>query len=150
VALISAQQALLGCTLWLVEDDVLLRRTLTELLQSWGAQVRAWSDGEALLGDMNLRAGLDARDAAPDLLLTDYRLPGMDGLALCQLVTAHWSVLGRNVRTLVISGDTDPGEIGRLAHSGVNLLSKPFRSERLQERLLALLPLSSRPPHAEL
>jgi signal transduction histidine kinase/CheY-like chemotaxis protein len=150
VLLRSAQQALLGCTLWLVEDDVLLRRTMTELLQSWGAQVRAWSDGEALLGDMNLRAGLDARDAAPDILLTDYRLPGMDGLALCQLVAAHWGVLGKDVRTLIISGDTDPGEISRLAHSGVNLLSKPFRSERLQERLLALLPPSSRPPHAEL
>ena len=150
VVLRSAQQPLQGCTIWLVEDDVLLRRTITELLQSWGAQVRAWSDGEALLGDMNLRAGLDASDAAPDILLTDYRLPGMDGLDLCQRVNAHWSVLGHVVRTLVISGDTDPGEISRLSHSGVNLLSKPFRSERLQERLLALLPPTSRPPHAEL
>jgi signal transduction histidine kinase len=140
----SSEQLLQGLKLWLVEDDVLLRRTMTELLQSWGAQVRAWSDGEALQGDMNLRAGLD-RDAAPDILLTDYRLPGVDGLALCQLVSAHWSVLGHNVRTLVISGDTDPGEIARLSASGVNLLSKPFRSERLQERLLALMPPGQTP-----
>jgi CheY-like chemotaxis protein len=134
----SSEQPLQGLRLWLVEDDLLLRRTMTELLQSWGAQVRAWSDGEALQGDMNLRAGLDL-DTAPDILLTDYRLPGMDGLALCQVVTTHWSVLNHTVRSLVISGDTDPGEIARLSASGVNLLSKPFRSERLQERLLALM-----------
>ena len=84
-------------------------------------------------------------DVTPDWNPVLGALPGVDGLALCQLVSAHWSVLGHNVRTLVISGDTDPGEIARLSASGVNLLSKPFRSERLQERLLALMPPGQTP-----
>ena len=136
----STDKPLLGLVIWLVEDDVLLRRTMTELLQSWGARVRAWSEAESLLGDMNLRAGMDGTENAPDILLTDYRLPGMDGLLLCQQVSAHWHVIGHTVKTLVVSGDTDPAEIARLSASGVSLLPKPFRSERLLERLLSQLP----------
>ena len=136
--LTTPQQPLLNTLLWLVEDDVLLRRAMTELLQSWGATVRAWSDGESLQGDMTLRAGLDGPESAPAALITDYRLPGIDGVQLSHLVAAHWRVVGHSLPTLVVSGDTDPAEITRLNASGLQVLAKPFRSERLLEKLLSL------------
>lgn len=138
--LTSPQRPLLNTLLWLVEDDVLLRRAMTELLQSWGATVRAWSDGESLQGDMSLRSGLDDPESGPAVLITDYRLPGIDGVQLSHLVAAHWSVVGHSLKTLVVSGDTDPAEINRLNASGLQVLAKPFRSERLLEKLLSLLP----------
>ncbi len=132
-------QPLLGARLWLVEDDALLRRAMTELLQRWGAQVRAWGDAESLQGDMALRAGSASVDERPHILITDYRLPGLNGLQLSQSVSTQWHMIGHTLQTLVVSGDTDPTEIGRLNASGLSVLSKPFRSERLLERLLQLL-----------
>ncbi|MEY4427484.1 MAG: hypothetical protein RLZZ182_173 [Pseudomonadota bacterium] len=135
----APEQPLLGRTLWLVEDDALLRRALSELLQRWGASVRAWADAEALQGELSLRAGSPMAHTGPDVLITDYRLPGMNGLQLSDTVRAHLALHGLALQVLIISGDTDPTEIGRLSQSGQTVLAKPFRSERLLECLLQLI-----------
>ena len=137
-------QPLLGRTLWLVEDDQLLRRAMAELFQNWGAQVRHWQDGEALLGELSLVLGLDHRGHLPDALVTDYRLPGVDGVSLSQALALQMSVQGLTIPTLIVSGDTDPDEIARLSACGMQVLAKPFRSERLLSHVLALL----QPPQA--
>ena len=126
--------------IWLVEDDVLLRRALGEMLHSWGAHVRTWSDGEALLDELpHLLTHVDA-EQLPDTLITDYRLPGMDGLHLAQHVSlqlrAH-DQPAKPLKTLIISGDTNPTELARFDESGLAVLAKPFRSERLLEHLHA-------------
>jgi DNA-binding response OmpR family regulator len=58
-----------------IEDDPYAREALALLLDYYGYEVIAASngaDGVAL-----------ATDAAPDLVVTDWRMPGLSGLALC-------------------------------------------------------------------
>jgi len=54
-----------------------------------------------------------------------------------QTLGVHLKAQGHALQTLIISGDTDPAEIARLSASGQEVLAKPFRSERLLERLNA-------------
>jgi len=137
VAAVAPERPLTGQVIWVVEDDLLLRGALEEMLHSWGAHAHCWPDSEALLDDLpDLLAGGD--DALPDTLITDYRLPGLNGLQLAQRLGAQAQAQGRTLKTLIISGDTDPSEIARLSGSGQDVLAKPFRSERLLERLNGL------------
>jgi signal transduction histidine kinase len=141
-------QPLRGKTVWLVEDDMLLRRAMTELFQSWGATVRNWPDGESLLGELSLLLGTGQRGNLPDVLVTDYRLPGVDGVSLSQTLALQMSVQQHAMPSLIISGDTDPTEIARLNASGLNVLAKPFRSERLLAQVLNLIESATKPsPH---
>ncbi|MDE2400051.1 MAG: response regulator [Burkholderiales bacterium] len=127
---------LVGHNVWVVEDDVLLRRTLGEMLKSWGANTRTWPDGESLLDD--LPQLLANSDQQPNLLISDYRLPGINGLQLGQTIQAYLRDSGMTLHTMIISGDTDPAEIARLSNSGLPVMAKPFRSEHLLKQLLAL------------
>ncbi|HYR25088.1 MAG TPA: ATP-binding protein, partial [Aquabacterium sp.] len=130
-------QPLAGRIIWLVEDDMILRRALGEMLHSWGALTRTWPDAEALLDELPHLLGTADPEQLPDTLLTDYRLPGMDGLALAQHLSLQLRAQGHTLTAIVISGDTDPAELTRLNESGLEVLAKPFRSERLLEQLTA-------------
>jgi two-component system response regulator HydG len=57
-----------------VDDEVNARNALTELLTEEGYQVDSAADGFKALGKV--------ADLAPDLVLTDLKMPGMDGLQL--------------------------------------------------------------------
>jgi DNA-binding NtrC family response regulator len=57
-----------------VDDEVNARNALTELLRDDGYAVEAAADGFKALGKM--------ADFAPDLVLTDLKMPGMDGIQL--------------------------------------------------------------------
>ncbi|HEX5355918.1 MAG TPA: ATP-binding protein [Aquabacterium sp.] len=133
----APSQPLTGRVIWLVEDDMLLRRAIGEMLHSWGARTRSWPDGESLLDELPTIMENSEDEDLPDTLITDYRLPGINGLHLVQTLGVHMRAHGKNLQTLIISGDTDPAEIARLSASGLEVLSKPFRSERLLERLNA-------------
>ena len=124
----------------LVEDDILLRRAIGEMLHSWGARTRTWADGEALLDELPALINDGDEESLPDTLITDYRLPGINGLHLVQTLGVHLRSQGHQLHSLIITGDTDPAEIARLSASGQEVLSKPFRSERLLERLNARRP----------
>jgi signal transduction histidine kinase len=128
-------QPLTGRVIWLVEDDILLRRAMGEMLHSWGARMRTWADGESLLDELPALMSHEDGEELPDTLITDYRLPGINGLHLVQTLGVHLRAQGHALQSLIISGDTDPSEIARLSASGQEVLSKPFRSERLLERL---------------
>ena len=89
------------------------------------------------------KAGNNANDAVVatrvlnngDEMLIDYRLRGSDdGLSAVRSLRN----LIPELPALLISGDTDPTEIARLSASGQDVLAKPFRSERLLERLHSL------------
>jgi signal transduction histidine kinase/FixJ family two-component response regulator len=140
-------QPLLGRTIWLVEDDLILRRAMAEMLHAWGAATRSWPDAESLLEELpQLLAGNRQESlsptALPDKLITDHRLPGMTGLQMVQTVSPHLHAQGQAHQCLIISGDTDPIEIARLSASGHAVLAKPFRSERLLEQLQRPHPLT--------
>jgi CheY-like chemotaxis protein len=70
-----------------------------------------------------------------DLLITDYAMPIMTGLALIQTLRAQQTT----IPILVVSMDTSIAEA--VVHAGANrFLAKPFSLPELQQVLIDLLP----------
>ena len=61
-------------TVWIVDDDRSVRWVLEQALGQADMQVRAFDDGHACLAALGREA--------PDVLVTDIRMPGIDGLDL--------------------------------------------------------------------
>jgi two-component system cell cycle sensor histidine kinase/response regulator CckA len=109
------------------EDDVLLRRSVARGLRRAGFRVREAADGMAALG------ALEAEP--PTLLLSDVRMPGMDGIALTRAVRARFP----DLPVLLVSGYADGLARDALPDLDVAWLEKPFALPLLVERLHALL-----------
>ncbi|MCG2576048.1 Cache 3/Cache 2 fusion domain-containing protein [Dechloromonas sp. XY25] len=79
-----------------VDDNKLARTVLARLLQKHGCTVETDDSGNAAL------ARLD-RDTQPfDCIMVDLNMPGMDGLALAEILRAR---LGRTTRLVMITAD---------------------------------------------
>ena len=109
----------------LVEDERLVSQSIARLLDQLGYTVIvAESPGEAL-------GHCRETDATIDLLLTDYTMPGMNGMELATRVRA----LRPQCRVVVMSGYSPGGE----AAAGVLFLAKPFTVETLTTAVRAAL-----------
>jgi CheY-like chemotaxis protein len=64
-----------------IEDDPYAREALSLLLHYYGYDVVAASNGADGLALVS--------DGAPDLVVTDWRMPGLSGLALCRALRAR-------------------------------------------------------------
>lgn len=92
--------ALRGVHVLLVEDHAALRRIVGLSLEDLGARVTAVGDAAAALAAV-------AAGGAPDLLLSDIRLPGkMDGVALADALRAQYPRLLVILQTGYTSADT--------------------------------------------
>jgi sigma-B regulation protein RsbU (phosphoserine phosphatase) len=83
----------------LVEDSSTMRRMLSMKIQDEGYEVITANDGVEGLAKA-------AEEPRPDLILTDYEMPEMDGAALCRAVKAD-----KTLRTIPILLLTTLGEI---------------------------------------
>lgn len=107
-----------------IEDDRGLRATLVSLLQSWGvAEVQA---GDSLASVKALPAG------HWDLVLSDHRLGDGTG----REVIAHLRTQQPKLPALILTGDTSPEQLAELASSGLPVLHKPFRSEKMRAMIV--------------
>jgi CheY-like chemotaxis protein len=115
-----------GCTVLVVEDERDIRAAMTLLLESWGCEVLCAASGAEAL------SLLDSRDAAPDVVLADYRLPGEDNgiRVICAVRERHPGTSG-----ILISGDVAPTVLKEAEVSGFKLLHKPIRPARLRSLL---------------
>jgi len=104
-----------GPTVHVVEDDPGMRDALTLLLQSAGVEVRSYPSAEALL--------IEADCSEPICLLTDVRLPDMDGIALYR----HLVKLGSAPATVMITAHGDiPMAVAALKEGVIDFVEKPF------------------------
>ena len=119
------EPAAAGCRVLLVEDEHIVRSWIARLLEEAGHFVRvAVNGGEALRLAFEDPIGFD-------LLITDVRMPGVDGWELGRRLTERWPGLP----ILYISGyDLQPS--GRQSGS---FLRKPFDPELLLARVAELL-----------
>jgi CheY-like chemotaxis protein len=118
-----------GRTVLLVEDEPLLLKTMSRLLEQYGHRVLAATNADDALK-------LAAFEPAIELVVTDLALPGMPGTELVGRLRTKVPSL----RVLFMSG-WDPASSGvTLARDGTEaFLSKPFSAAELDERLSELL-----------
>jgi two-component system response regulator HydG len=112
-----------------VEDDPALLELLQEELTSHGYQVAAYDSAEALLAQLD--------DLKPDLVISDIRLPGIDGMALLQRLRQQ----PKSPALLLITAfGTVRQAVAALKQGADDFLTKPLDLEHLLlsvERLLA-------------
>jgi len=111
----------------LVEDDPTMRSTLERALARRGMQVQGCGDG--------LRALAAWHGSAPDVVVLDLTLPGLDGLQV--LETARQRGLTTPVLVLTARGTVGDRVIG-LNSGADDYLPKPFDLDELDARLHAL------------
>jgi two-component system, NtrC family, response regulator GlrR len=117
-------------SLLLVDDDPDLLRLLTIRLKSNGYQVTAVESGQRAL------AAIAA--ARPDLVLTDLRMEGMDGMALFEEIQAAYP--GLPVIILTAHGSI-PDAVGAVKRGVFGYLTKPYDADELLSQIERALTL---------
>jgi len=103
-----------------VEDDRAMRESLLDLLEDAGYAVRAYKRAEELL----------ARGAAlePGCVVSDVRMPGVDGLTLLRRLRAA----GPALPLMLITGHGDVSmAVAAMKSGAVDFLEKPFEADAL-------------------
>ncbi len=114
--------------LLVVEDDAALHATLVRTLARRGFAVTAVGDGPAALARWAA--------SAPDAVVLDLTLPGLDGLQ----VLAHARAQGLRTPVLILTARGTVGDRVLGLNAGADdYLPKPFDLDELEARLRALL-----------
>jgi len=120
----------MGSRLLLVDDTAMMRKMIAANLQQEGYEVQTACDGHE---------GLEkAREWSPELIVTDFEMPGLDGPGLCQALKADGDLRAIPVIMLTSLGATESKVLG-LDSGADDYVAKPFHSEELLARVRALL-----------
>ena len=121
--------------LLVVDDDADMLRLLTIRLTAAGYRVTAVSSAEAALTHLNIER--------PQLVLSDVRLPGKDGLALFDEIRAQHPSLPV---ILLTAHGTIPDAVEATERGVFTYLTKPFDGKGLLDKIAEALSLSA-PAH---
>ncbi len=114
-------------TLLLVDDDPLIRRMGEALLTKAGYDVRTAENGREAL-DM-------VRADPPDVVVTDWLMPELDGLELCRAIRQAEDIIGR-VYVIVLTAQSQPERLVEAFDAGADdYLGKPFHRSELVARI---------------
>jgi two-component system response regulator FixJ len=107
---------------YVIDDDPAMRDSLDFLLVSAGFQVRLFDSAEAFLrGLPDMEAGC---------VVTDIRMPGIDGIELLRQLHSTSSV--RKLPVIIMTGHGDvPLAVEAMKLGALDFLEKPFEDERL-------------------
>jgi FixJ family two-component response regulator len=113
---------------FIVDDDLSVRRSTERLLQSAGLKVQTFTSAKEFLKN--------ARIEGPACLVLDVRMPGLSGLDLQRELTQA----GILVPIIFITGHGDiPMSVRAMKAGAVEFLTKPFRSRSLLDAVRAAI-----------
>ncbi|GAB4204582.1 MAG: response regulator transcription factor [Roseiflexaceae bacterium] len=115
-------------TLLLVDDELIVRRTLGEALARAGYTVETASNGAEALERLG-RPGID-------LLLLDLQLGDIDGVQVMQAAREHWPHMP--ILMLTAHGSL-PSAIAAVRYAAADYLLKPISIDALRERVAQVL-----------
>ncbi len=102
-------------TVWIIDDDKSIRWVVEKALQKAGIITRSFASGKELLAAL--------QGDLPDALITDIRMPGMDGLELLDKVQHSHP----NLPVIVMTAHSDLESAVSAFHGGAfEYLPKPF------------------------
>lgn len=109
-------------TLYIVDDDADHLGALCDLMGAAGYAVRGFASATEALD------ALETPDGGPDLILSDLRMPGMDGIAFLKAVKAQ----ALAVPLILLTGHGDVGHAVEAIRAGAeDFLEKPYDSAHL-------------------
>jgi CheY-like chemotaxis protein len=116
-----------------VDDSKLMRHLLQRILEQAGHEVTLWNDLAASEVPERINA------ATPDLIITDYQMPGCNGLTLVRMARKTKP----DLPVVVVTADRDPEVARGLAKLEVkHILYKPLQEAELMEAIrLSLEPV---------
>lgn len=123
--------------LLLAEDDEALRSLIAETLRRDGFQVVEVKHGLELLEALEPAMFEGRVEARPDLIISDYHMPGCTGMSI--LAGVHSTGLGVPFIVITAFGDEATHKKARML-GAVAVLNKPFRLDELRQTVLTLLP----------
>jgi len=116
-----------GTRILSVEDDERIRTAVKLALEDEG-----WTVDEAGSGEEAIEL---FQRAAPDVVLIDIMLPGMDGFELCRTFRRH-----SDVPIVMVTARNDTHDVVAGLEAGADdYLTKPFAPKELSARIRALL-----------
>ena len=129
-------------TVWIIDDDKSIRWVLEKALQQAGIETRVFEQAEPALNQL--------RREHPDAIITDIRMPGMDGLTLLK----HANEAHPDLPVIIMTAHSDLESAVTSYRSGAfEYLPKPFDVDEavsLIERAVAhFAELSAELPPAE-
>ena len=110
-----------------VDDEPQITRVLKTTLSSHGYGTRTAADGDEAVQMM--------KEWSPDLLITDLRMPNMDGLELCRQVRATSQI---PIIVLSVRGE-ERIKVEALDAGADDYVTKPFGTNELLARVRAAL-----------
>ena len=110
-----------------VDDDTGVLTSLELFFEVDGYAVRTYSEPDKLLAELDF--------PSHGCLVTDYHLPGTNGLALI----AELRKRGVTIPAILITGASNPALAARAAACGVPIVEKPSLGNKLNEAVHAAL-----------
>ncbi len=126
----ASTEALVAPLVYVVDDEPMLLELATAILEPQGYRVRCFSDAVSALYHFS------EANPKPDLVITDYAMPDMNGHDLisgCRAVNPRQKIL-------MISGTVDESEFDGLPTQPDLFLPKPYRNEDLASAVSNLTP----------
>lgn len=114
--------------IYLIEDDVSLRRELARILELSGYDVQTAEPPFAQAAEAALAAG-------PDCVVLDLLLPGSDGHSICRSIRAR----SRVPVIVLTSSESEFDEVMSMNLGADDYVTKPYRPAVLLARIQALL-----------
>src|SRR6185295_3639819 len=112
----------------LIEDEAPLRQAVAEQLADRGYQVEQADSGEAALARL--------ADFAFDIIITDLRLPGIDGSAVLEAAVERYP----DIIAIVVTGyGTVKDAVEAIKRGAWDFVSKPFQIDELLHVLQSAL-----------
>jgi CheY-like chemotaxis protein len=123
----------------LAEDDSELRALLASALRGDGYDVVEAEDGAELFGEIATGMLRPGRPLAPDIVISDIRMPGKSGLeVVAGMRQDDWAT-----PVILITGFGDPQTRAEAARLGVAaIFDKPFDVDDLRTAVLNLVKMS--------
>lgn len=113
-----------------VDDEPEIRGLILAMLRGFDARLHEAPDG-AVAAEM-----LDK--VRPDVIITDLKMPRMDGFELCRLARGNGRANPPEV--IAVTGEPFPENVARIKECGARAcLSKPFEMSRLVEEIQSAL-----------
>lgn len=105
----------MAATIWIVDDDSSIRWVLEKALSAVGYQCMSFADGELMLRQL--------KEEQPDVIISDIRMPGLDGLALLERVHQY----DADLPIIIMTAHSDlDSAVNAYQNGAFEYLPKPF------------------------